>query len=307
MRLSLLILVVAAACNEPAPRSSSSPDAGRAFTLEPPPSAPAPALPPVVGASAENGAALYTKLCASCHASGAATAGRIAPTNLAGPGFLCFSTVGKPPAPADADLDAALDRGVHRSRPELAALGPAARRSILLHVKTFTPRAVQDVLVIPQETPDTPEDRARGRALYLGFGCWRCHGPDGAGDGDLVKNLAWNGKPVGPTLAPLAKPELCGGEPARLFQTIALGMGATPEIMPRHLELAELFSRPKGDPASWTRSLEGHVGADDIARLRAFLAALPERKDVVALPPADRQARGAGLIWSLVHWIRSIG
>lgn len=305
MRLTLLILLLAA-CDEPALRASS-PDAGKAFALEPPPSAPPPALPPVAGASAESGAALYGKLCAGCHASGAPTSGRIAPTNLAGPGFLCFSTVGKPAAPSDADLEAALDRGVHPKRPEIAALGPAARRSVLLHIKTFTPRATQDVLVVPAETADTSEDRARGRALYLGFGCWRCHGPDGAGDGDLVKNLAWNGKPVGPTLAPLARPELCGSEPARLYQTIALGLGATPEIMPRHVELAELFSRPKGDPTSWTRSLEGHVGADDVARLRAFLAALPERKDVVALPPAARQERGAALIWSIVHYVRSVG
>jgi len=305
MRLTILLLVLAA-CDEPAPRAST-PDAGKAFVLEPPPSTPPPALPPVAGASAEGGAALYGKLCESCHASGAPTTGRIAPTNLAGPGFLCFSTVGKPAAPSDADLEAALQRGVHQNRPEIVALGPAARRSIVLRIKTFTPRPVQDVLVVPAETPDTPEDRARGRALYLGFGCWRCHGADGAGDGDLVKNLAWNGKPLGPTLAPLAKPGLCGGEAERLYQTIALGLGATPEIMPRHLELAELFSRPKGDAASWTKALEGHVGADDIARLRALLAALPERKDVVALPPAARQERGAGLIWSLVHYVRSIG
>src|SRR5262249_21561188 len=130
MRLTLLALLFAA-CDPSVPRAPS-PDAGKAFVLEPPPSAPPPALPPVAGASAEGGAALYTQLCAGCHASGAVTTGRIAPTNLAGAGFLCFSTVGRPAAPSDADLDAALDRGAHQKRPEIAALGPAARRSVLL-------------------------------------------------------------------------------------------------------------------------------------------------------------------------------
>ena len=309
MRLILMGFVLAA-CEAGPPRSSA--DAGRPFVLEPPRTIPAPALPAVSGATVDAGKALFGRLCASCHGAGGRGDGpeaaktRIAPTDLTGRGFLCVSTVGKPPVPADGDLDAALDRGVHRGRPEIAALGPAARRSLLLHEKTLASRAEQPLLAVPDETADTPEDRDRGRALYLGFGCWRCHGATGAGDGDLVKNLAWNGRPVGPTLAPLAKAELCGAEPARLYQTIALGLGATPAIMPAHLDLAELFSHPKGEPASWTRSLEGKVTADDVARLRATLAALPERRAVLDLPPADRHARGAAFVWAIVHYLHSI-
>jgi len=307
----LLILGGLAACSEP---PHGAPDAGRAFVLEPPPATAPEPLPPVAGASAEGGRALFEKLCASCHGAGGrgdgpeAGKGRLAPTDLTGAGFLCVSTVGKPPAASPADLDGALDRGAHGKRPEIAALGAAARRSLLLHVETLAPpRPKQPVLAIPPEPPDTPEDRARGRALYLAFGCWRCHGADGKGDGDLVKNLAWNRRALGPTLPPLAASDLCGPEPGRRFQTIALGLGAAPAIMPPHLGLAELFARPKGDPASWTQPLEGKVAPDDIAAVRALLAALPERKEVLDLPAAARHARGAAFVWSIVHYVGYVG
>ena len=306
-----LMAIAPCGCTESAPPGAA--DAGRPFVLEPPPTTPPERLPPVAGASAEGGRALFERLCAPCHGSGGRGDGpeagkqRIAPTDLAGPAFLCFSTVGKPAAPSDGDLDAALDRGAHRTRPELAALGAAARRSILLHEKTLAaPRPEQPLLAVPAEPADTPDDRARGRALYLAFGCWRCHGAAGAGDGDLVKNLAWNRRALGPTLAPLSAGALCGADPVRRFQTVALGLGAAPAIMPPHLELAELFARPRGDAASWTKPLEGKVSVDDIAAVRALLAALPERKDVLDLPAGARHARGAALVWSIVHWLRSV-
>src|SRR5882724_12002583 len=100
MRRCLIALVLLGCQESQAPQSA---DAGRAFKLEPAPSVPAPALPPVAGAAAESGAVLFGKLCASCHgASGdgaPAVKGPIAPTDLGGPGFLCFSTAGTPPVP----------------------------------------------------------------------------------------------------------------------------------------------------------------------------------------------------------------
>jgi mono/diheme cytochrome c family protein len=272
---------------------------------------PAPVLAAVPGASAASGAALFARMCAPCHGAGGKGDGPeaarlpMAPTDLTGAGFLCVSTAGAPPAPTDADLDAALDRGAHRGRPEIAALGAAARRSLLLHEKTLAARPALPVLAVPAETPDTPEDRARGRTLYLALGCWRCHGPDGRGDGDLVKNLAWNGRPLPPTLAPLGRAGLCGDAPDRLYLTFALGLGGAPAIMPRHLELAELLSRPRGAPAAYAHGLEGKVAPDEAERLRGFYAALPERKQVLALAPADRQARAAAFLWSLVHHVRA--
>lgn len=314
--LLLLVLLPLLACRAERPRVAE-PDGGTRFVLEPPPTQPAPVLAPIAGASVDAGRRIFAQSCARCHGEDGRGGGplaaesHVAPTDLTRAGFLCTSTVGRPPVASDADLEAALERGVHRGRPELVRLDAAARRSAVLFVKTLNPAyagTAQLELAFSEEPPNPPDDRARGRLLYLAFGCWRCHGVTGAGDGDLVRGLAWNGRPLG-RLTPLGARAafVCGAEPARLYQTLALGLGGAPMIMPKHGELAELFARPAGeDPSSWTGPLEGHASEDELVELRRFLATLPARKDVLALPARQRQARGAALLWSIVHYLGAL-
>ncbi len=306
MRLALAVVLLG--CTQPRPPAKEEPNVyadAAPLAVVPPP-----VLPPVEGATTEAGAEIFARACAPCHgAEGKGDGPRAAelaraPTDLTGESFLCRGTVGPRAMPSDADLNATLDLGSHRGLP---ALAPGARRAALLHVKTLSPgfaRPPLPVLAVPPETADTPADRERGRVLYYAVGCWRCHGPTGDGDGDFVRELAWNGRALG-KLRPLSEAGgLCGED--RLYVTLALGLGSAPAIMPRHQELLELLSRPRdGGPAVWTRSLEGRLPAADVLAVQRFLAALPARKDTLAMDTATRRARGASFTWSLVHWLRS--
>ncbi|GAB4474229.1 MAG: hypothetical protein Kow00124_13970 [Anaerolineae bacterium] len=79
---------------------------------------------------------------------------------------------------------------------------------------------------LPQQTPADPPDAAGGRALYAEY-CAACHGPQGAGDGDLSAALAR----LGASLPDLTDPALSyGRSPAAWFRVVTLG--DPPGLMP---------------------------------------------------------------------------
>jgi mono/diheme cytochrome c family protein len=314
VRLILACALVVAACAE---EKKHFPDAAIYADAAPPAAKPPPPLPPVEGASAGGGKDLFVKACASCHgASGRgdgpdAAAQRLAPTDLTHEGYLCRSTFGNPPIPSDADVEGALDRGTHKGVASVAALDAASRRSLTLYLKTLAPGFSHHplpVLDVPPEPPDTPEDRAKGRVLFLSFGCWVCHGAKGDGDGSAAAGIAWNGVKL-KSLRPLHAHAdfLCGDSAERLYRTISLGMGGVPALMPAYYNHVQWLARPKeGDPTSWTKPLVGNVPDDEVARVRAFFEALPERAIVDRMSPAEWKERGTAFLWSLVHYVRSL-
>ena len=278
------------------------PDAPRFADAAPPASRPVPALSSVEGASVEAGRALFAKQCVACHGAdgrGGEATGPLPPTDLTAVGFLCQTTIRG--GATDADLESAMGRGSHRF-PKLDA---PARRSLALFLRRLRPPAGEQALLdIPAETPDTPADRARGRVLYLAFGCWRCHGPSGAGDGTAVKFLAWNRRSL-TKLRPLAeRGALCGDAPERLYQTIALGLGGQPALMPRYLETLEAASLPKESPETWGKALAGVVPEEEVAAVRAFYAELPAKAEAQRMPVSEKRRRAAAMTWSIVHWLR---
>ncbi len=299
--ISVTMCIALAACEDKPP----IPDAPRFADAAPPPSRDVPALPPVAGATTAAGKALFARRCAGCHGAdgrGGEAPGPVPPTDLTGTGFLCQSAPAD--GPTDADLEAALDRGAHR----LPDLNPAERRSLALFLRSLRPPGAPDRLLdVPAEPADSPDERARGRTLYLAFGCWRCHGAAGAGDGTAVRFLAWNRRGL-TKLRPLSdrSASICGDAPERVYLTIALGLGGRPALMPPHLATFDAAARPQGTPDTWTRSLAGAVSAAELAAVQAFYAALPARADVARLAAGERRRRSAGWTWSLVHYVRGL-
>lgn len=283
----------------------------------PPPVQPPPPLAPVEGASQAAGAALFAERCVACH--GADGRGRtaeakklrLAPTDLTTTAYLCRTTDGpKVGVPSDADVEGALGRGTHRDRPELTALDAVQRRSLTLHVKSLARDFAGDpqpLSFVPPQPSDSPESRARGRVLYLAFGCWACHGAGGAGDGPALKSLVWNEQPV-TRLNPIGNRAdyLCGTEPEQVYRTIALGMGGS-TIMPRYDSYAEAQQYPESGPReTWGRGLEGRVSPEELEAVRKFFDGMPGKKTVQAMKPSERRARGGRFIWDLVHYVRSL-
>ncbi|HKA87825.1 MAG TPA: c-type cytochrome [Haliangiales bacterium] len=290
-----------AACEDRPP----IPDAPRFADAAPPASRAVPALPPVAGATADAGRAAFARRCAGCHGvdgRGGDAPGPVPPTDLTGTGFLCLSA--PEGGPTDADLEATLDRGAHR----FSALAPVERRSLALFLRSLRPPGAPDRLLdVPAEPADSLDDRARGRTLYLAFGCWRCHGATGAGDGTAVRFLAWNRRGL-TKLRPLSdrSASICGDAPERLYLTIALGLGGRPALMPPHLATFDAAARPAGAPEMWTKSLAGASTAD-VAAVQAFYAALPAKADLARLSAEERRKRSAAWTWALVHYLRGLG
>lgn len=318
--LALALAAGAGGCGDgkkPAPAEEPAAAAAAALAPDaepPPPKVPPPALAPVEGASVEAGKKLFAARCAGCHGADgkgrteAAKTLRIAPTDLTTVDYLCRSTEGKPPVPPDVDVETAIDRGEHRGRPEVAGLSPVERRSLLMYVKTLARDFAADpqpLFYVPPAPPDGPESRARGRVMYLAFGCWRCHGVGGAGDGPAAKSLAWNGEPIR-RLLPLADRQayVCGDDPDRLYRTLALGIAGT--IMPPYLDYAGKMQRPPPPRETWATALEGLLAPEEIDAVRTWLDGLPDKQAVFHMPPPERRRRAESFLWDLVHYIRSL-
>ncbi len=131
---------------------------------------------------------------------------------------------------------------------------------------------------LPQQMPVVPPDAASGRALYAEH-CAVCHGPGGAGDGDLSAALAR----LGASLPNLTDPDLSyKRSPAAWFRTITLG--DRPALMPAFAETLPAAGR--WDVAYYLYSLS------------VFPAALEQGETVYRRYFADclgDRAEGAGL------------
>jgi mono/diheme cytochrome c family protein len=327
VRLILCVLLALGACKSEKKQGAVKsdpqtppPGVGPPDATPPEPVEPAPPLTPVEGdPTAAKGEPLFKAQCASCH--GADGRGRTAradefpraPTDLTTTSYLCRTTMsrGESPVPSDRDVESALERGVHRTL-GFEKLAPAERRSLTLYVKTLATNFAGDpppLFVIPPEPADDAASRDRGKMLFYGWGCWYCHGPGGKGDGDAaaLKSLRWNGRPVKVGSLQDENAFLCGGDPESVYRAIALGRGGRGEQpMPPYAGTAEWSWKDSRPPEEWGKGLEGKISAEELAAWRAFWAQLPVEADVRAMKEADRKARAAGMLWDLVHYVRSL-
>jgi cytochrome c oxidase cbb3-type subunit 2 len=142
--------------------------------------------------------------------------------------------------PTDEDLFHSVSRGLHGSAMiPWGWLGEAERWAVVEHVKSFSPRFLEeergDPLTPPTPPPETAELARRGAATYLRAGCQNCHGPSGEGDGPSVPTLRRDGgQPIRPR--PFADDLfLRGSSLPDLWLTLATGLDGTP--MPSYAAL----------------------------------------------------------------------
>ena len=145
--------------------------------------------------------------------------------------------------------------------------------------------------------------------LFLATGCWKCHGPAGAGDGMAAASMGWNNKrfdkllPLG-KLSPVA---LCGRKPEDVYRAIFLGVGDRPRVMPGYDGVTLLLSRPReNDDGIYTRPLMGKVPEPDRIAVQDFFTKLPTWPQVQKMSQDTRRLRQAGWIWDLVHYVNSL-
>jgi mono/diheme cytochrome c family protein len=141
----------------------------------------------------------YRRYCAGCHGDLGDGNGENAtyldpkPRNFTLATFKCRSTL-TGTLPLDQDLYNSIGRGFTNSNmPIWNTFSDQQRADLVAYIKTFSPRWVKekagDPIKIPAEPPVTIESIAHGKALFTKLECWKCHGPEGKGDGPSASTL----------------------------------------------------------------------------------------------------------------------
>jgi mono/diheme cytochrome c family protein len=141
----------------------------------------------------------YRRYCAGCHGELGDGNGENAPWLDPKPrdftlaAFKCRSTL-TGTLPTDEDLFNTIARGLTNSNmPIWNTFTKQQRADLVAYVKTFSPRwekeKAGDPIKIPAEPAVTIESISHGKALFTKLECWKCHGPQGKGDGPSAATL----------------------------------------------------------------------------------------------------------------------
>jgi len=189
--------------------------------------------------SASSGKHLYRRFCIGCHGPQGDGGGENAqwiepkPRDFTAATFKCRSTP-TGTLPTDEDLDHAIQRGfVTTNMPSWNPLTPQQRVDLIAYIKTFSPRWKTEKagtpITIPPETPVNIESILRGRQLFQKMECWKCHGPEGHGDGPSAATLTDSkDNPIRPYNFSTGSRFKCGETNRDLYRIFMTGVDGTP-------------------------------------------------------------------------------
>jgi mono/diheme cytochrome c family protein len=185
------------------------------------------------------GKQLYFRYCWGCHGYRGDGNGEngpylnILPRNFVAATFKCRSTV-TGTLPTDEDLFNTLKRGINNSNmPSWIALTDQNRADLVAFIKTFSPRWKTEKpgtpITLPSETPVTLQSIKHGQELFQKLECWKCHGPEGRGDGPSASTLTDNNdQPIRPYNFAAGSRFKCGSTNQDLYKIFMTGVDGTP-------------------------------------------------------------------------------
>jgi mono/diheme cytochrome c family protein len=188
---------------------------------------------------ASAGKALYRRYCIGCHGAQGNGAGENAawvdpkPRDFTAGVFKCRSTP-TGTMPTDQDLFDAITRGfVTTSMPAWRPLTDQNRADLVAYVKSFSAKwqsgAPGKPIAIPAETNVTIESILHGRELFQKMECWKCHGPEGHGDGPSAASLTDSkDNPIRPYNFAMGSRFKCGVTNEDLYRIFMTGLDGTP-------------------------------------------------------------------------------
>ena len=199
----------------------------------------------------KDGAADYRRYCAGCHGVAGDGQGENAPwldpkpRNFLIPVFKCRSTP-TGTLPTDEDLFNTIGRGLTNSNmPVWNTFTKDQRANLVAYIKIFSPRWEKekpgDPIKVPAEPAVTIESIVRGKELFAKLECWKCHGPQGKGDGPAASSLTDNrDNPIPPydfTSGGKDSRFKCGSTNADLYKIFITGLDGTP--MPSYADVIQ--------------------------------------------------------------------
>jgi mono/diheme cytochrome c family protein len=187
----------------------------------------------------DRGGDLYYRYCWGCHGARGDGNGENAPyvtptpRNFVAAVFKCRST---PTGylPTEQDIYNTLERGIITSNmPNWSALSAQNRADLVAFIKTFSPRWTTEKpgtpIVVPPEPKVTLESIKHGRELFTKLECWKCHGPQGRGDGPSASTLTdSNDQPIRPYNFYTGYRFKCGTTNQDLYKIFMTGLDGTP-------------------------------------------------------------------------------
>ncbi|MBZ5528814.1 MAG: cytochrome c [Acidobacteriia bacterium] len=188
---------------------------------------------------ASSGKELYRRFCIGCHGPRGDGQGENAPyvtpqpRNFVAATFKCRSTV-TGTLPTDEDLFNAVTRGFNTTNmPSWEPLTPQQRADLVAYIKTFSERWKNEKpgtpIEVPAETAVTVESINHGKELFQKLECWKCHGPEGRGDGPSASTLTdSNDQPIRPYNFSVGTRFKCGTTNQDLYKIFITGVDGTP-------------------------------------------------------------------------------
>jgi DMSO reductase family type II enzyme heme b subunit len=258
------------------------------------------------------GRAVYDKWCADCHGDGGAGDGPAAASMLPRPRDFTLAlyqvrSTASGQLPTDADLRRAIDEGLPgtampgwRDR-----LSQAERRDVMAYLKTFsaffTNPALAPVALEFGRPPGGGSSAAAlrvGRQIYDSIECFKCHGPEGRGDGPSAPTLEDDaGMPI--YAADLAQNWLFngGGSVEDVYRRLRTGLDGTP--MPSFSDLLD----------------QNFITDEDLWRVAQYVRSLapeapPAVRDVIHAPQRAALPRAPDdSAWATVprYWFPLVG
>jgi len=184
----------------------------------------------------------FRRYCAGCHGDLGDGNGENAvwldpkPRNFTLATFKCRSTL-TGTLPTDQDIFNSIGRGFANSNmPIWNTLSNQERADLVAYIKTFSPRwqkeKAGDPIQIPPEPPVTIESISHGKALFTKLECWKCHGPQGKGDGPSAATLTDSqDQPIRPYNFAAGKDDSrfkCGSTNQDIYKIFMTGVDGTP-------------------------------------------------------------------------------
>jgi cytochrome c oxidase cbb3-type subunit 2 len=185
------------------------------------------------------GKQLYFRYCWGCHGFRGDGNGEngpylnILPRNFVAATFKCRSTP-TGALPTDDDLFNAMTRGFNNSNmPSWITLTDQNRADLVAFIKTFSARwktdKAGDPIKVPAETAVTLDSIKHGKELFTKLECWKCHGPEGRGDGPSASTLTdSNDQPIRPYNFAAGSRFKCGATNHDLYKIFMTGLDGTP-------------------------------------------------------------------------------
>jgi mono/diheme cytochrome c family protein len=185
------------------------------------------------------GKELYRRYCIGCHGPRGDGTGENAPyidpkpRNFTQATFKCRSTP-TGTLPTDQDLYNSVTRGFDNSNmPSWAPLTDQDRVNLVAFIKTFSPRWKTEkagtAINVPPEPPVTMQSIQHGHDLFQKLECWKCHGPEGRGDGPSAATLMdSNDQPIRPYNFAEGTRFKCGTTDQDIYKIFMTGVDGTP-------------------------------------------------------------------------------